>query len=495
MEFIGIDVGSQGTRVVLIDRRGRTVAEDSVSYPIEYPRKYWAEQDPLCWESAALQGLAAVCSRSKNPAEIRSIGIAAQVDGVVAIDKSGQPLGKAIIWMDKRAVEEERHISEVIGVEEIFAITGCNLDASHVLPKVLWLRGNTEILDSSFKLLLPASYLVFCLTGELAVDYSNASSTLMYRVKEKVWDDGILKEFAISRGLLPDILPSTHIAGRLRKQTALRLGLPNPPVVAVGCGDEHAAFVGTGVIHDGIAFDMAGTGEVVGASCRLPLLDRTRLVETHGHPLSELWLLENPGFVSGGNLRWFRDNLCAIGSGACSYESLVKEAEGVPAGSEGLIFLPTLMGAKAPEWNSAAVGNIYGLSLHSTRAHITRAILEGSAYGIRDVLGALSGMGLRFSRVRVTGGGSRSRLWNQIKADVLDLPVETLATPQSTALGAALIGAVSCGAFSTLQEAVKTAVKTGQVFEPGDQRAKYEEAYPRYRDLYFALKPVFGGCK
>ncbi len=491
MEFIGIDVGSQGTKLVLLSHSGKILAEENSSYPIEYPQLGWAEQDPGHWETATLNGLRSIISQSKNPDKIVSIGIAAQVDGIIPIDRRGSPLHKAIVWMDRRATEEEKLIGKAIGEEEIFATTGCNLDASHVLPKILWLKNHTAILKKTYKLLVPASYILFFLTGKFGLDYANASSTLMYKVKEKVWDDDILREFAISRSLLPEIFPSTHIMGNLRKEIAVFLGLSNPPLVAVGSGDEHAACVGAGAIDEGVAFNMAGTGEVVGASSSLPLFDKSRLVETNGHSSSEHWFLENPGFVSGGNLRWFRDNLSTIGERGLSYNDLIKDAELIPPGSEGLIFLPTLMGAMVPECNSQARGNLYGLSLSSTRAHITRAILEGSAYGMKDIMEALKNMGLTFSKIRVSGGGSRSRLWNQIKADVLNLPVETLSTPETTSLGAALIGATSYGAYPNLKIASECSIKIKDVVTPSDQRTEYEHIYPRYRDLYFSIKPLF----
>ena len=394
--------------------------------------------------------------------------------------------------MDRRAVAEEEQIAKVVGKEEIFSITGCNLDASHVLPKILWLQRNVENFDQTYKLLMPASYILFFLTGEFGVDYSNASSTLFFDIKERVWSEDILKQFNIDISLLPEIFPSTYNIGNLRGEIADSVGFTNHrPIVAVGSGVEHAACVGAGVIEEGIAFDIAGTAEVVGASSASPLLDESHLVETHGHASPDHWLLENPGFVSGGNFRWFRDNFCTIGEDQLSYNDLTKDAEKIPPGSEGLIFLPTLMGAMAPEWNSYAKGNIYGLSMNCTRAHITRAILEASAYGIRDIVEALKSMGLTFTKIRVTGGGSKSTFWNQIKADVLNLAVETLFTPETTSFGAALIGAVACGVFSTLNEASANTVRIKEVIEPQTQRAVYDEMYQRYRDLYFSLKPLF----
>lgn len=492
MEFIGIDIGSQGTKLTLINQKGEIITEDYLSYPIEYPQPFWAEQNPEVWEHAIVKGLKNITAQSKNPNEIIAIGIDAQVDGIVPIDRNGNALYHAIIWMDRRATAEEALIADVIGEEEIFSTTGCNLDASHILPKVLWLQKNVEDFDKAYKLLMPASYVLFFLTGEFGVDYSNASSTLFFDIRERTWHEDILKQFKIHVSLLPEIFPSTYNIGHLKGEIAASVGFgTHRPIVAVGAGDEHAACVGAGVIEEGIAFDIAGTAEVVGVSSASPLLDPGHLVETHGHASPDHWLLENPGFVSGGNFRWFRDNLCTIGKHQLSYTDLTKEAENIPPGSEGLIFLPTLMGAMTPEWNSYAKGNIYGLSMNCTRAHITRAILEASAYGIRDIVEAFKNMGLTFSKIRVTGGGSKSTFWNRIKADVLNLSVETLFTSETTSFGSALIGAVSGGVFPTLQAASASTVKIKEVIEPQTHRTVYDEMHQQYRDLYFSLQPLF----
>ena len=491
MEFIGIDIGSQGTKITLLEQEGKIIAEEYFQYPINCSRPHWAEQDTKDWQQAVLYGLKNISARSANPRKIISIGIAAQVDGIVPIDGKGNPLYPAIIWMDRRAVAEEKLIDNTIGKDSIFRITGCNLDASHVLPKILWLKSNLELFKKTGKLLMPSSYMLFFLTGEFGVDYSNASSTLFFDIKKRVWSEELLKAFDISQSLLPEIFSATHAMGKLRENIASTVGLSHRPIVAVGSGDEHAACIGAGIIGQGAAFDMAGTAEVVGVSSSSPILDPSRLVETHGHASPEHWLLENPGFVSGGNFRWYRDNFCSMGEIRLSYDKLTREAESIMPGSGSLIFLPTMMGAMAPEWNSRARGNIYGLSLNSTREHVTRAILEGSAYGIRDIIEALKKMGFSFSKIRVMGGGSKSRLWNQIKADVLDLSVETLYTSETTSVGAAMIGAVAAGAFPNLEAAIKSTVRVKEIIEPQDERQAYDKLYRLYRELYFSLRPLF----
>lgn len=491
MECIGIDIGSQGTKLTLLGRNGEISGDVFYPYPIEFPHPHWAEQDPRLWEEAVIEGLKNIVQKSKHPAEISAIGIDAQVDGVIAVDKDGDPIHKAIIWMDRRAKEEEKLIGEVIKKEDLFNITGCNLDSSHVLPKILWLERNIDTFPVTYKLLMPASYILFFLTGEFGIDCSNASSTLFFDIKKKAWSEEILNQFNIDLSLLPDIFPSTYGIGRLKNEIAKEVGLSGCPLVSVGCGDEHAAAVGAGVIGEGILLDVTGTAEGVGVSSSKPLLDRSHLVETHGHASPGHWFIENPGYVSGGSLRWFKDNFCTIDNHGFSYDDLTEAAEDIPAGSDGIIFLPTMMGSMVPEWDSSAKGNIYGISMNCTRAHITRAILEGAAYGLKDIVEAIRGMAINFSKVRVAGGGSRSKLWNQIKADVLDLSVETLFTPETTSIGAALIGAVCGGMYPTLKDAVDDVVKIKETVHPRKDRRIYDEMYQNYRELYFSLKPLF----
>jgi xylulokinase len=492
MESIGIDLGSQGAKFVLLDEDGCITAEEYIPYDIEYPHPYWAEQNPQDWEDALLHGLKRLVNKSGDPHAIKAIGIDAQVDGVVAINRRGRPLYNAIIWMDRRAKEEEALIARYIDPQDLFSITGCNIDASHVLPKILWLKRNIPSIVDTYKFLMPANYVLYLLTGKLGIDFSNASSTLAFDVKKKVWSEHLLHAFNIDISLLPEIFESTFGIGHIKKGMADSIGFRNNrPLVTVGCGDEHAAALGAGVLEEGILFDITGTAEGIGTSSSVPLADKSRLIETHMHASPDHWFLENPGYVSGGNLRWFRDNFCTLDGKGLSYEDLMDSAEKIEPGSDGIIFLPTLMGAMVPEWNSHAKGNIYGFSLNCTRSHITRAILEGSAYGIRDVLERFLEMGLGFNSVRVAGGGSKSRLWNQIKADVLNLPVETLNTPETTSLGAAMLGGVAGGLFGDLKEAVAKVVSIDEIYEPGGYQEVYDGMYMKYKKLYYSLKPVF----
>lgn len=492
---IGCDVGSQSLKAVLLSAEGKLCGEASASYAIDYPQPTWAQQSASAWLEALVQAVhALIVHNNLSAAQIVAIGLDAQVDGVVAIDKSGTPLHPAIIWMDRRAVAECDAAGKRISQKNIFEITGLNLDATHVAPKMRWLADHEpQLFDRTTALLLPGSYLAFALTGELGVDYSNASSTLLMDVRNRNWSDEMCEAFAIPRELLAPIYPATQVLGTLRAELADRLSLSTSTKVILGSGDEHAACLGAGVTKPGLVCDIAGTAEPVCASSATALFDESGLVETHCHADPDLWLLENPGFVSGANYRWFRDQFSQdIAKKDNVYALLDQEAETVPPGSEGLIMLPCLMGAMAPTWNAIARGTFMGFTLAHGHAHFSRAILEASAYAIRDITDQMQRMGLELRQIRAVGGGARSPLWRQIKADVTGLPVSLMDTTETTALGAGMLALTGSGLISSLDEAVKLTTHIIETRDPNPEtRQIYEDYYQLYRTSYYSLLPVF----
>jgi xylulokinase len=491
MEYvIGCDVGSQGTMGIVLSLEGELVCEAYEGYPMEYPQPLWAEQPVERWVDALSLTVRKLLSTSGIPAEnVRALSLATQVDGVIPIAENGQPLRSAIIWMDRRASAQCEPVRQHLGSEQVFHLTGLNLDASHVAPKIRWLaEQQPEIYEQTKYFLLPGSYLAYYLTGELAIDYSNASSTLLLDVRTKTWCDSMGQAFQIDLNKLPPLGAATTVVGKLRPEIIEQLGLSTNTVVTIGCGDEHAACLGAGLTGPGLDADIVGTAEPVCAASRDLVFDSSRLVETHCHADPELWLLENPGFVSGGNYRWWRDQF-AEGQ---SYAMLDEEASPIPPGAQGLTFLPSLMGALAPTWNEAARGTFTGFTLAHTRAHFVRALLEGSAFAVRDITAQMQASGLDLRELRVVGGGAKSRLWNQIKADVTGLPVGVPEVTETTALGAAFLALVGVGAYTSLSEASEHIVQIRERIDPDPSlQSAYTEAYERYRQTYFALLPVF----
>ena len=501
MEFVlGCDIGSQAVKVILLNAEGQMVAEAGADYPIQYPKPTWAEQDPEGWITALGSAVRALLNESGvRPDQVRAIGLDAQVDGVVAVDSSGQPLRPAIIWMDRRATAQIDRIRQTCDPARVFQISGLNLDPYHVAPKIRWIADHQpEIFERARNFLLPGSYVAYRLTGELGVDYSNASSMLLMDVRTKQWSPELCRYFDIPIQHLAPIYPATAVLGTLLPQVASSLGLRPETRVILGCGDEHAACLGAGVVKPGLVCDITGTAEPVGAASAHLHFDETGLVETHCHAHPDLWLLENPGFVSGGNYRWFRDQFGseeverASRTNVDAYALLDQAAQAVPAGSDGLVMLPCLMGAMTPTWNPHARGTFIGFTLTHERRHFARAILEASAYALRDITDRMQQMGLELGEIRAVGGGARSPLWRQIKADVTGLPVTLLHTVETTALGAGLLALAGVGLVGSLEEAVELAVQVVERREPDPAtQARYEDFYQLYREAYFSLLPVF----
>ena len=497
---IGCDLGSQGVKVILLTERGELIATASSGYGIDYPYPTWADQPADRWTNAMCEAVRQLLKQAGvRPAQVRAIGLDAQVDGVVAIDHSGKPLRPAIIWMDRRAVDQCTAVSAKRDPREIFGITGLNVDPSHVAAKIRWLaEREPDVNRKTAHFLLPGSFAAYYLTGQMAVDPSNASSTMLMDVRTKQWSAEMCASFDIDVGRLCPILSSLTDMGGLRSDVAAEMGLAPSTRVILGSGDEHAACLGAGVLQPGLVCDIAGTAEPVCASSAVPVFDPTGLVETHSHAHPDLWLIENPGFASGANYRWFREEFApmevraAEARGVSPYELLNALAEEAPAGSDGLVFLPCLMGALAPTWNAAARGTYFGFSLSHSRKHFVRALLEGSAYAVRDITDGMRAAGLAPREIRVVGGGAQSRLWRQIKADVTGLPVALPQTTETTALGAAMMALVGAGMFSSLGDAAEKVVRIVDVLEPhpASQQA-YEEYYQLYLSTYRALLPVF----
>ena len=498
---IGCDVGSQGTNAALYEEDGTLVASRYEPHDLSFPHPGWAEQDAEEWPKAVAAAVGGLVGRVKDPSAIRGLSFGSQLDGMVACDGAGRPLRPAMIWMDRRAEAQAATLSERISPQDFYRHSGTNLDSSHAVFKALWIRDEEpEVFGDATHLMPPGSFVLRAVTGVLAVDYSNASSLALLDPRTRRWSDRLLDLTGIGSDRLPELAPATASVGSVTPEFAEQTGLSPGTVVAVGCGDEMAATLGAGVFEPGEVCDVVGTAEPVCAASDSPREDPTMLVECHPHADPDAWLLENPGFVSGGNLRWWRDQFAPLerraeedGRGD-AYDLLSREAADVPPGAGGVIFLPCMQGAMAPEWNGAARGVFYGLTLAHTRAHMTRAVLEGSAFALRDILEAMVAAGLGVRRLTIVGGGAKGPLWRQIKADVTGYPIRVPTSVETTSTGAAILASVAAGVHDSVAEATTAFVS----FEPQehppapDTREAYDHAYRRYRDVYAALRPVFG---
>jgi xylulokinase len=497
---IGCDVGTQSTKAVLISLAGALCGTASAAYPVQYPHPLWAEQRVEDWTSALVAAVRQLLHETGTAsADIVGLGLATQVDGVVPVDAAQGALRSGIIWMDRRAVAQCAAVRQQLSDGEAFRLTGLNLDPCHVAPKIRWIADEQPTIDGlAVRYLLPGSYLALWLTGEIAVDYSNASSTLLLDVNTRQWSPLMCNAFGLDEARLAPLCAANTPLGTLRAAVAEAMGLRPGTLVVAGSGDEHAACLGAGVVAEGIACDVAGTAEPVCCASAMVKFDETRLIETHCHAASELWLMENSGFVSGGNVAWYRDHFggeevrAAAAAAVSPYRLFDEAAAAIVPGAEGMIFLPCLMGATTPTWNEDARGVFYGFTLRHTRAHFTRALLEGSAYAVRDITDRMQAIGLGLDELRIVGGGAKSRLWNQIKADVTGLVVTVPEITETTALGAAMLALVGVGACASLSQAVELAVRIRERFEPQTAaQTVYERQYSLYRLVYASLLSAF----
>ena len=479
---IGIDVGSQSVKAVLFDEEGAAIEEASAPCEMTHPRSGWAEQDPAAWERGIAQTVRTVRERAGvGPREVAMLALASQVDGLVAMDEHLRPLRPAIIWLDRRATEQSDRLGEAVGESELIDRTGLNPDASHTGPKAMWLRDAEPHNYRAARWLAPVGgHLNGWLTGRVAEDPANASSTLLYDLRSGDWDLGLVEQAGLDPEKLPPILPAVEVIGPLRPEAAEALGLSTKCHVAVGTGDEHGAALGAGAVSPGVMVDVTGTAEPVAVPATDLVLDDERLVETHAHAVADMLLIENPGFVSGGSTSWW-----AAAQGVPQSEVFVQAAL-APPGSEGALFLPTLSGAWAPRWNGRMRGSFAGLGLHHDRTHLARAILEGCAYALRDIVDRFTAMGLGGEELRVVGGGARSPLWLQIKADVTGHPVRAVRGDHATSAGAAMLAGVAAGFFADLDEAATRTVRLADapVCPRPHTAGLYEEAYRAYRRLF-----------
>jgi xylulokinase len=479
---IGIDVGSQSVKAVLVDEHGTAVGEAGAPYDMSYPCSGWAEQDPAVWERGIARTVRELRERSGiAPDEVAMLALASQVDGLVAVDDSLVPLRPAIIWLDRRATRQSANLSEAVGETELIARTGLNPDASHTAPKAMWLHDEEPEHYRAARWLAPVGgYLAGWLTGEVVQDPANASCTLLYDLRTGAWDEDLVEQAGLDLAKLPPILPAAEVIGPLRAQAAEALGLSTRCRVAVGTGDEHGAALGAGAVAPGVMVDVTGTAEPVAVASNEFVLDEERLVETHAHAVADTLLIENPGFVSGGSTSWWARTQGMPQSEVFAHAALA------PPGSEGALFLPTMSGATAPRWNDRMRGAFAGLGLHHDRGHLARAILEGCAFALRDIVDRFEAMGLGGDELRVVGGGARSALWLQIKADVTGHPVRAVQGDHATSAGAAMLAGVAAGIFSDLDQAAVHTVRLAEeaVYPQQETADVYEEAYRDYRRLF-----------
>jgi xylulokinase len=481
MLVLGVDLGTQSLKAVVCDAALVVRGQHAVGHATRYPAPDRAEQDPRAWEAALGPAIAgALAQAGVGPDAIAALAIAGQLDGCVAVDASGAPLHPALIWQDRRAVVEAARVA----APALFAQTGQVADASHMAPKLVWLR---RVCPGAARFHQPVSYLVERLTGAAVIDPALASTTMLLALATQQWAPALLDAFEVTPGELPRIRPACDVAGVLTAEGARLTGLAPGTRVAVGTGDDFAAPLGAGLVGPGPIVCAIGTAEVVGALAWSPVLDPAGepMVETHAYPTGAFFL-ENPGWMSGGAVRWAARMLGVAGD--AELDALAASA---PAGAGGVTFVPALAGAMTPVWRPHARGTLHGLAAGHDRAHLARAVLEGLAFAARDVAVRLGALGLAAHEVLLLGGGARSPVWNQIRADVLGLPHHVAARTDATPIGAAMIAAVAAGLAAGLAPLAALAPPPSATYLPDPAAAEpAAAAYARYQRLVAQLAPL-----
>jgi xylulokinase len=477
------------------------VATTSEPHALSYPQPGWAEQDPGEWTNALVATLSRIREATAGR-EIVALSFGSQLDGLVAADADGKPLHPALVWSDRRAGAECEAAGERIEQDDLRALTGCNLDPGHVAPKIAWLaRHEAEIHAAAASFVLPGSWVAWRASGTLAVDPSNASSMSLLDPRTREWADDACAAFGVDPETLAPVTAPDAVLGPILGWLQEATGLDAKTLVVLGAGDEMAATLGAGVVDPGTVCDVMGTAEPVCAVVSEPAHDPTGVVELHPHADPETWLLENPGWLSGGAYRWFRDELggpeavAAAESGADVYELLNALAECAPPGAGGVSWLPALAGAMAPEWNSHARACWFGMTASHGRAHLARALLEGNALALRDVIEAIGAAGHPPTEVVCVGGGAKGRLLCQLRANVTGLPVSRPDDVETTARGAAMLAAAGAGLHPSVSAAgsAMAAPRSEPVQPDPELRACYDDLHARHRQLYAALRPLFNG--
>lgn len=492
--LLGIDVGTTGVKAVVIDTTGTVIASATEEHPLSTPYPLWSEQEPEDWWQGTLRAVGrALHTPGVIPAEIAGLGLTGQMHGAVFLDSMDRVIRPAILWNDGRTAAQCVEITQRIGEARLLELAGNPALTGFQAPKILWLREHEPAAYVRVaRVLLPKDYIRYRLTGEAATDASDAAGTLLLDLMTRNWSPEILNALGIPAEWLPRVYEGPEVTGRLRDELADALDLPHGIPVIAGGGDNAAAAVGNGIIHEGSITSSIGTSGVLFAHSDSIRLDPQGRLHTFCHAVPGAYHLMAVTLAAGGSLRWLRDILAGPGIHEGGYEALAHEAAAVPPGSEGLLFLPYLSGERTPHRDPLARGSFVGLTLRHGRGHLVRAVMEGVTYSLRDGLEIMRGMGLGIDQIRVTGGGARSPLWRQMQADIFGTPITQMRAEEGPAFGAALLAGVGAGVYRDVDEAVAASVATTDTLEPDHQAIPvYDAGYAIYRTLYPTLRPTF----
>jgi xylulokinase len=491
MYWLGIDVGTGGTRALLVDAQGKVAAGFTAPHEdMRMERPLWAEQRPENWWDAAQLAVRGVLAQAGvSGRQVRGIGLSGQMHGLVLLDESDRVIRPALIWCDQRSQAQVDFVNAAVGRERVLAFTANPVLTGFTLPKLLWVRDHEpQNFERVRKVLLPKDYLRFCLTDEYATEVSDASGTSMFDVVNRRWSIDMMDALSLDRAILPRCTESAEISGCVSPAAARATGLEPGTPVAGGGGDQASSAVGNGIVEPGIVSDTLGTSGVVFAHMEKVAYDAQGRVHTFCHAVPGKWHVMGVTQGAGLSFQWFRNQLAP----GTDYDALTAEAAATPAGSQGLYWLPYLMGERTPHLDASARGGWIGLTAKHTRADLVRSLLEGVSYSQKDCLDLIENLGVPVESVRASGGGAKSPFWRQLLADIFDKRVVVLESQEGSAYGAAVLALVAGGAYSSVPEACRAVIREVDSVSPQPANVRtYRHGHQVFQSLYPALKPLY----
>jgi len=488
--LLGIDISTTGAKALLIDEYGRVITSATTPLELSTPRPLWSEQNPEDWWVGIRSSIQKALEKAGiSGTDVHAIGMTGQMHGLVMLDEKGRVLRPAILWNDQRTGPQCEEIREIFGRDQFIQITGNDALTGFTAPKVLWVKENDpDVYRKTRHILLPKDYIRFKLTGEYAMDKAGGSGTILFDLGTRTWSDQVLSKLGIPPDWLPATFEGPEIAGVVNRQAAAETGLAESTPVVGGGGDQAAQAVGVGAVQPGIIALTLGTSGVVFATTESALIEPDGRLHAFCHAVPDTWHFMGVMLSAAGSLQWYRDTLAQ----GVSFEKLIDAAENINPGSEGLYFLPYLTGERTPHPDPFARAAWIGLTVRHRREHMTRAVLEGVAFGIKDSFTLIQKAGLgSVNQVRISGGGARSKIWRQIISDVLGVELVTVNTTEGAAYGAALLAGVGAGTFSDVHSACENTIQITGRTNPGDASQAYQKLYPLYGEFYPALAPKF----
>ena len=487
MLYIGIDLGTSAVKLLLMDEKGQILRELSREYPLEFPRPGWSQQNPEDWKAAVWEGIPALLE-GFDSSQVAGIGAGGQMHGLVVLDDQDQVIRPAILWNDGRTAKEVDYLNETVGRDKLSARTANIAFAGFTAPKLLWMRENEpELFARIRKIMLPKDYINYVLTGIHCTDYSDASGMLLLDVEHKCWSNEMLELCHIAEDQLPRLYESYEPVGTLLPEAASQLGLPESVVVCAGAGDNAAAAVGTGTVGDGACNISLGTSGTLFISSGTFGVDPHNALHAFAHADGHYHLMGCMLSAASCN-KWWMDGILGTGDYAGEQKAITDDR----LGNNHVFFLPYLMGERSPINDTNARGALVGMTMDTSRADLTQAVLEGVSFAIRDSFEVAKSLGIPITRSMICGGGAKSPLWKKIMANVLNIPLDTPVSEQGPGMGGAMLAMVACGAYPSVEDVCKKLVRVASTTQPDPEiAARYEARYRQFQAVYPALKPVF----